>query len=132
MTDKNPVGWLFYDGQCAFCRRSLRMIMPALRQAGFEAVPLQEPWVARRLAIPADRLMDEMRVLTPDGRLVGGADAFVYLARFIPWLWPLRLVARVPGAMPLLRRGYRWIAARRRCQTDACPVRPQPRSGVKP
>jgi hypothetical protein len=64
--------------------------------------------------------MREMRVLLADGRHYGGADAGVALAREIWWARPLVWLARVPGVTEWLRRGYRWIAARRSCVAERC------------
>src|SRR5205823_2268606 len=55
-----------------------------------------------------------------DGRLMGGADAIVEIARNVWWGWPLFLFAKFPGTMPLLRSSYLWIAARRSC-LSYCP-----------
>jgi predicted DCC family thiol-disulfide oxidoreductase YuxK len=130
-TGKKSVGWVLYDGQCGLCRRTIRALMPALRRAGFEAAALQEPWVGERLGMSRTELLEEMRVIAPGGQLISGADAFVYLGRFIPWLWPLRLIARVPGGRPLLRSSYRWVAAHRSCG-DACPIERKSSDQVKP
>ena len=42
------------------------------------------------------------------------------------WARPLVWLARIPGMMEQLRRGYRWFAARRSCAAMHCDV---PRSG---
>lgn len=56
----------------------------------------------------------------PDGRELGGANAAVVLMRYVWWLWPLWLLSRLPGMMPLFRAGYRHIAKHRRCATGTC------------
>jgi predicted DCC family thiol-disulfide oxidoreductase YuxK len=61
-----------------------------------------------------------MRLLLADGRVLGGADVVVYLARHIWWAWPLYLFAQVPGARRLLWGMYRWIAAHRHCTSGQC------------
>lgn len=64
-----------------------------------------------------------MRVRTIDGRDIGGADAVVFLAGFVWWGRPLRLLAKIPGVKIFLRRIYREIAARRSCDCGACVLR---------
>src|SRR5207244_5312858 len=96
--DNNPIGCVLYDGECAFCVLRVRWLMPTLRRARFRAAPLQETWVRERLGLPAAELLQEMRVLTPEGRLLGGAGARVYLARFIWWARAVLLLAPGPGA----------------------------------
>src|SRR3989442_9356462 len=61
-----------------------------------------------------------MRLLLPEGRAPGGADAILLLARQTPWGWPLVLLSLVPGVRTLLRVAYRYIAARRHCFGGAC------------
>ena len=103
------------------CSAGMRHWGPIVRRRGFRLVALQEPWVARRLgARNADELLREMRVLRADGQVLGGADAFVYLARFVWWAWPLALLARVRGAMPVLRAIYRVIARNRYAISRSC------------
>ena len=43
----------------------------------------------------------------------GGDHAVVFLGRHIWWAWPLRVLAKLPGAMPLIWYGYRWVASQR-------------------
>ena len=54
------------------------------------------------------------------GRELGGADALVEIARRIWWAWPLFALAQLPGAMLVLRAGYRKFAANRHCLRGAC------------
>jgi predicted DCC family thiol-disulfide oxidoreductase YuxK len=113
-------GWLFFDAQCGFCTRIARWLAPILARRGFGVAPLQDPRVSALLGLSHEELLREMRVLLPDGAPYGGADAAVALAREIWWARPLVWAARIPGVMDLLRRGYRWVAARRRCVATSC------------
>lgn len=123
ITDNNATataGWVCYDGECAFCLRWLRRVEPPLLHHGFGFVPLQTPWVKARLNVPEADLLTEMRLLLPNQRILGGADAAVVLAKFVWWLWPLWLVSRIPGVMPLLRNGYHFIAKNRHWFATGC------------
>ena len=115
-------GWLFFDAECKFCTRIARWLAPILERRGLAVAPLQDPRVAALLGLPRADLMREMRFLLSDGSQSGGADAAVALAREIWWARPLVWVAQFPGMMGLLRDGYRWIAAQRRCAATACPA----------
>lgn len=132
MTDKDAMqptaGWVCYDVECAFCVRWLRRTESPLLRRGFDFVPLQATWVRAKVNVPEVELLKEMRLLLPDNRILGGADAAVVLARYIWWLWPLWALSRIPGAMPLLRAGYRYIAKNRYCSNDTCEIR----KGIKP
>jgi predicted DCC family thiol-disulfide oxidoreductase YuxK len=126
MTDsiaKKPVaGWVCYDGDCPLCLRWLRRVERPLLRRGYSFVPLQTAWVKAQLNLADSDPLTEMRVLRLGQQDLGGADAAVVLMRHVWWLWPLWLFSRVPGAMPLFRFVYRWIAENRRCATGACPI----------
>lgn len=114
-------GWLFFDAECKFCTRIARWLAPILERRGLAVAPLQDPRVGALLGLSRFELMCEMKFLLSDGRQSGGADAAVALAREIWWARPLVWVAHFPGMMGLLRDGYRWIAARRSCDSASCP-----------
>jgi predicted DCC family thiol-disulfide oxidoreductase YuxK len=57
--------------------------------------------------------LDEMRLLTADGRDIGGADVLIFLTRQIWWTWPFAALAQLPGLNKCLDRAYRSIAAHR-------------------
>ncbi len=125
-------GWVLYDGSCAFCTGLLAHARSTLEASGFRPEPLQSPAVRASLNMPEEVLLAEMRVLTTDGRLMGGADALVYLSRKLRvrlrpwWVWLLVVASRIPLAMPVLRLAYARIAERRYCRQGYCPVeRPQ-------
>jgi len=119
-------GVLFYDGQCRLCLSLAARFRPLLLSRGFVLAPLQAPGSSERLHLDPADLLTEMRLLTRDGATLGGADALLHIARFVWWMRPLRLVARLPGGAPLLRRCYRWIAANRHCADGACALRKTP------
>lgn len=113
-------GWLCYDGECALCLRWLRRVERPLLRHGFQFVPLQTTWVKTRLSLKDSDPLTEMRLLRPDEPVLGGADAAVVLMRHVWWLWPLWLLSRIPGAMPIFRAVYRHIAANRHCKNSTC------------
>lgn len=100
---------MFYDGECRLCLNWANRLRATLSRRRFELLPLQ----ARDTTDSA--LLGEMRLLLADGRNLGGADAVVEVARRIWWAWPLWALSRLPGMMPLLRSGYRILAANRHC-----------------
>jgi len=75
------------------------------------------------LGLDTESLLKEMRLITTDGRNLGGADALVEIARAIWWAWSVSLLARLPGVMPVLRIAYRCLAARRHCFGGVCKLR---------
>ena len=112
--------WVCYDAECGLCVRWAERFRATLEGHGFALMPLQSPAVLNLLAVPRDELLSEMRVITRDGRVFGGADALIYLSRVISK--PLFMLTRVPGARPLLRTLYRLIARNRTCSAGTCPT----------
>jgi alginate O-acetyltransferase complex protein AlgI len=117
----NEGGWIFYDAECRVCRNLKRAAAPLLAPRGFRFVPLQAK-PAPGFPVPVSNA-DEMRLLKPDGSVVGGADAVVAIARDVWWAWPLWAFALIPRVMPVLRFAYRRVAARRNCLHGRCATR---------
>jgi predicted DCC family thiol-disulfide oxidoreductase YuxK len=113
-------GWLFFDAECGFCTRIARWLRPILLRRGLAVAPLQDVRVGALLGLPEAELLRELRFLLSDGKQTGGADAVLALAREIWWARPLVWVSSIPGMMAVLRRGYRWVAARRSCAAMHC------------
>jgi len=128
MTDvTNKNGWVFYDGECNLCIALADRFCPLLHTHGFALAPLQGAQAAKYLGpVPPD--VDEgMRVVAGNGAVLTGAEAVVFIARFVWWAWPVRGIARLPLGMKLLRGVYGWIAAHRNCATGTCAVPPKNR-----
>lgn len=116
------VGWVFYDGECRLCLAWVARLRGILARRRFQIMPLQSPDAARRLNMTGPVLLTEMRLLLPDGRNFGGADAIVEIARHIWWAWPLWAISRFPGFISIMRAAYRVLAANRHCLNGACQV----------
>jgi predicted DCC family thiol-disulfide oxidoreductase YuxK len=106
---------VIYDGECGICQQSVDLLKRWDREQVLRYVPFQdEAAVARfRIALPA--LAAAMHLVFPDGRVFAGADAAPELLRLLPGKRWLAVWFHIPGVMPLARRVYAWIAARRRC-----------------
>ena len=113
-------GWLFFDAKCGFCTRIARWLAPVLRRRGLGVAALQDPRVGALLGITRGELLKELRFLMSDGLLLGGANAVLAVAREIWWARPVVWLAALPGMMRVLDLGYKWVAARRGCTSDAC------------
>jgi len=119
-------GWLFFDAECRFCTRIARWIAPILRSRGLDVAPLQDPRVGPLLGMKSEEVLAELRFLLSDGTTFGGARAVLAVAREICWARPFVWIAALPGMMPLLDVGYRWIAERRGCVSQTCELRTRP------
>ena len=121
---RHAKGFLFFDADCVFCTKIARNLQPILARRNLAVAPLQDPRVATLLGLSHENLMREMHLLMSDGTRYGGADAVVALARQIWWARPLLWLSKVPGVTPLLRAGYRHIAANRNCSSITCAAHP--------
>lgn len=115
-------GWVLYDGKCALCMRAVTRFGPILRRHHFDLAPLQTAWVQQRIGLTPNEPLAEMKLLAADGRIYGGADALVQIARNIWWAWLLYVVAQIPGMKVLFGAIYRHIAANRNCLKEACSI----------
>ncbi len=118
---RHAKGWLFFDAECGFCTRLARWLEPILARRGFAVAPLQDPRVGALLGMSLQELLRELRFLHSDGEHCGGANAVLAVAREIWWARPLVWLAAIPGVMPLLQAGYRWVAAHRSCAAATGP-----------
>jgi len=123
-------GWLFFDADCPACTGLARRFRPLLEEGGYGLAPLQSPRVRVLLGVPQEELLREMRLLTPSGSILSGADAFLHVAQDIWWARPLVALARITVMRALLHRAYRWFAARRHCLAGTC-TPPDTRSRFK-
>lgn len=103
------VGWILYDGGCGFCFRWVHFWKPIVESRGFAIKDLQSAYADGILQVSPESLLDDIRVLTLDGKLESGADAYLYVARRIWWARPLDAIFSLPGFNSLLWWGYRWF-----------------------
>jgi predicted DCC family thiol-disulfide oxidoreductase YuxK len=106
---------VLYDGQCAFCRKSVDLLrrLDWLGRLAFAdgRDPAQRP---AGVALDPARLLEEMHVVTADGRkLLHGFGALRWLAWRLPLLWPVAPFFYLPGVLPVGQRLYLWVARNR-------------------
>ena len=118
-----PRGWILYDAQCGFCQRSIHLWQKTVERHGFPVKSLQAAQSEGLLQLPQENVLDDIRVLTPAGKIVSGADAYLHIARQIWWTWPFYAIFSLPGFHWLLRRTYRWINQNRYRLSSGCPLR---------
>lgn len=105
---------VLYDGSCALCVKSIGLLkrldwLHRLTYANFrDLTDTGDP------RLRPERLLQEMHLVTPDGRRVyHGFAAFRWLAWRLPLLWPLAPFLYVPGVPALGQRLYLWVARNR-------------------
>ncbi|HUA68117.1 MAG TPA: DCC1-like thiol-disulfide oxidoreductase family protein, partial [Candidatus Saccharimonadales bacterium] len=120
----DPVrGWVLYDGECSLCTGAVVRFASMLQRHRFGLAPLQAPWALQQLGLKPSEQFTEMKMLADDGKVYGGADALLQIARKIWWAWPLFAVSLLPGVRPLLRACYRQMATHRNCSGNSCKIR---------
>ena len=112
---------VIYDGNCVFCRGQVTRLARWDGGRRLAFVSLHDALVAERFPdLAHDQLMQQMVVVTRDGRRYGGAAALRYLTRRLPRLWPLAPLLHLPFSLPVWQWAYRQIAKRRyRLNPDA-------------
>jgi hypothetical protein len=91
-----------------------------LQRHGFAVAPLQSPWVPSRTGLTDADLLDDVRLLQPDGRLTSGPDVYRYILRRIWWAYPGYLLSLAPGFRQLFDWKYRTFARHRGTFSASC------------
>jgi predicted DCC family thiol-disulfide oxidoreductase YuxK len=125
---------VLYDGRCPLCLKSVAWLkqldwLGRLSYANVhepQQVPLRDPPLAPQ------RLLEEMHLLTPDGRhIYHGFRAFRWMAWRLPALWLLAPLLYLPGVPALGQRLYLAVARNRYrlvpCHGGVCALPPAPR-----
>ena len=105
-----------YDGQCPFCRASVRLLvaMDWLRRIRPMDLHTQAAEVAARaVALTREQMMEAMRLITPRGRIYAGFFAVRRAAWLLPAMWALLPLLYLLGMSRCGPRAYRWIARHR-------------------
>jgi predicted DCC family thiol-disulfide oxidoreductase YuxK len=120
---------VLFDGLCPFCLKSVALLkrLDWLHRLSFLSVREPDALPARDPPLDPDRLLQEMHLLTPDGRDVHrGFAAFRWMAWRLPPLWPVLPLLYLPGMAALGQRAYLWVARNRfrliPCHGGVCSV----------
>jgi len=116
------MGWILYDGRCRFCLRWVHFWERVLAKRGFALMDLQSAWKDGSLSVGKEQLLDDIRVLTIDGALISGANAYLFVMRRIWWAWPNYALFCLPGFHQIFQAGYRWFNRNRYRVSRHCPL----------
>jgi predicted DCC family thiol-disulfide oxidoreductase YuxK len=114
---------VLYDGSCGLCQPTMYTLqlcdwLDSLKPVNFRIVD------DRRAFAPdvTERTLDKaMHIRLPDGSYMTGFDAFRYMTKRLPPLWPLCPLLWIPGVAPVGRKVYARIAAtRKKCDHESC------------
>lgn len=118
-------GWVLYDGSCGFCSWWLPLWEDTLNRRGFQIAPLQAGWVRERLSISDAELMEDLRLLLPDGTQLRGANVYRHVMRKIWWAWPIYCFSILPITSQIFDWGYRTFARNRYRVSKSCGLQPR-------
>jgi predicted DCC family thiol-disulfide oxidoreductase YuxK len=129
------VSYLLFDGHCRFCTQGSERLLRLARPGSVSRLDFQEPEVLARFpGLSHDECMREMKLVTPEGRSFGGAEALtrVLLTRGALGAWAY--LYYVPGLRQLADAAYAWIARNRYrfmgrtdCTSEGCAFHLKPR-----
>ena len=110
---------VLYDGKCSLCQRSMQALQARDTRGALEAVDLHAVNVAQlHPALNRDACLREMHLITPQGAVLRGFDAFRHIVRQLPFSSWWGCFLYIPPVPQVGRVVYRWIAARRVSQSQ--------------
>jgi predicted DCC family thiol-disulfide oxidoreductase YuxK len=114
---------IFYDAECALCRRVLRLIQIMDVTAALRFHASSDVGVVTRVApgLSQAELDEAMYAVDANRRRYRGFFAFRRIVIAAPLLWPALLLLYFPGARVVGPRVYSWVATNRRrlgCRFD--------------
>jgi len=125
-------GHVLYDGHCPLCLKSVGMLkrLDWLGRLDYVNARDREHLPAGGAALDPDKLLQEMHVLTPDGRrLYHGFAALRWIAWRLPLMWPVAPLLYLPGVPRLGQHLYLWVARNRfrlvPCHGGVCTLPPR-------
>ncbi len=113
---------LIYDGECEFCRRQVDRVARWDRNERITPVPFQDADLSR-YGLSRAAAEEAMHLVSPREEVWRGAQAGREIVQLLPGGKLLSWLFRLPGAMFIAERVYRWVARRRHrfgCESDVC------------
>ena len=124
-----PKAVVLFDGDCAFCQRSVRILksLDWFKRLAMQNARETDHWPAAAEPLSLPKMLEEMHLVTPDGqRIYAGFSAFRWMAWRLPPTMPIAPFLYIPGVLWLGNRVYRWIAKNRyslvACHNGVCAV----------
>ena len=102
---------VLYDRDCGLCSQAARLLVRIDSRRRLRLVALQVATVSGMP--PRTELIGALHAVDSAGRWFVGATAAVEIARRVPLLWPITVIAKLPLAMRILDALYRATANNR-------------------
>jgi predicted DCC family thiol-disulfide oxidoreductase YuxK len=106
----------FFDGGCGFCRKTVAILwhLDVLRRCElFDVVNDWDTIIARFGKLDRNAFLEDMHVITQDGRVYRGYDAYRSIAWAMPLAWPLLPILYLPPVRWIGWKIYRYVATHR-------------------
>ncbi len=120
---------VIYDGDCAFCCKSIAILRRLDWFGRLEYINFRDPAqpLLKEPILAGAPLVDEMHLVTPSGSHVyHGFGALRWLAWRVPLLWIVAPFLYIPGVPLLGQKMYLWVARNRfrliPCHDGACTI----------
>jgi predicted DCC family thiol-disulfide oxidoreductase YuxK len=113
------LGAAYCDADCGLCAGFVRRLGAILTRRGFALVPKQSAAARERLGLHPGELSEEMKLILPGGRHLGGLAALTFMARRVRWFSLPAVLTGLPGVRAVANAGYRWLERSRRCFVPA-------------
>ncbi|MFI5278853.1 MAG: thiol-disulfide oxidoreductase DCC family protein [Gemmatimonadales bacterium] len=114
---------LVFDGECAFCCRSIKLLRRWDKDGRLSYVPFQDSEALASLPPMPRRDLEQAMHLVAGPSVLRGAAAVPAILRLLPGGTPLALLYRLPGVPWLAERVYATIARNRHrlgCGSGTC------------
>jgi predicted DCC family thiol-disulfide oxidoreductase YuxK len=120
-----PLGWVLYDGACGFCSWWIPFWRKTINKTGYDIAPLQAKWVRDKLNLPGEQINRDILLLLADGKVIAGADAYIYGMKKVRWSRPAGYLLGLPGFRWLTWQFYKLFNRNRLFVSRVCKLRPE-------
>ena len=126
-----PMKWrFFFDGACHLCSREVDHYLKIPGAEKIEFIDITGPtFSAQAYGLDPIAVNKAMHVISPDGAIFTGVDAFIEIWKVLPTYQTYARAANLPVVKPLLKMGYTIFARlrpylpKRKDACEACAVR---------
>ena len=129
MVNATPKATVLFDGDCAFCQKSISILkrLDWFHRLDYHSAREFETIRSHSAPLEQQKMIEEMHVLTTDGsRSYAGFKAFRWIAGRLPALWLTVPFLYIPGIPFLGQKIYLWVARNRfnlvPCHDGQCAV----------
>src|SRR6266540_6405092 len=120
-----PLGWVLYDGACGFCSWWIPFWKKTINKTGYDIAPLQAEWVREKLRLSSEYLNKDILLLLNDGKIVAGADAYIFGMKKVWWSSPAGFLLGLPGFHWLTWQFYKIFNRNRLFVSRVCRLKPE-------